>query len=105
MKLWPDRDRQEKSEGPAVFAPRLIMLPKEKGPASLQALDLYGAPGRIRTSDLLVRSQTLYPTELRVHNLSHYHIPTGLGASLSLWQSFALLTLIFRLGLKIPAIR
>ncbi len=24
-----------------------------------------GAPGRIRTSDLLVRSQTLYPTELR----------------------------------------
>jgi len=27
----------------------------------------YGAPGRIRTSDLLVRSQTLYPTELRAH--------------------------------------
>ena len=26
-----------------------------------------GAPGRIRTSDLLVRSQTLYPTELRAH--------------------------------------
>src|SRR5699024_8418872 len=29
----------------------------------------YGTPGRIRTSDLLVRSQTLYPTELRVHYL------------------------------------
>ena len=27
----------------------------------------YGAPGGIRTPDLLVRSQTLYPTELRAH--------------------------------------
>ena len=26
---------------------------------------VYGAPGRIRTSDPLVRSQVLYPTELR----------------------------------------
>ena len=26
-----------------------------------------GAPGRIRTSDLLVRSQALYPAELRAH--------------------------------------
>ena len=29
----------------------------------------YGAPGRIRTCGLLVRSQTLYPTELRAHAL------------------------------------
>jgi hypothetical protein len=29
-----------------------------------------GAPGEIRTPDLLVRSQTLYPTELRAHRLS-----------------------------------
>src|SRR6185503_20462463 len=28
---------------------------------------LDGAPGRARTCDLLIRSQTLYPTELRVH--------------------------------------
>lgn len=28
---------------------------------------LYGAPGRSRTSDLLVRSQLLYPAELRAH--------------------------------------
>ncbi len=28
-------------------------------------LDLYGAPGEIRTPDPLVRSQILYPTELR----------------------------------------
>ena len=26
---------------------------------------IYGAPGTTRTCDLLVRSQTLYPTELR----------------------------------------
>ena len=26
-----------------------------------------GAPGGIRTRDLLIRSQTLYPTELRAH--------------------------------------
>ena len=29
--------------------------------------EVYGAPGRSRTSDLLVRSQLLYPTELRAH--------------------------------------
>ena len=31
--------------------------------------DLSGAPGRIRTSGLLVRSQTLYPAELRAHDV------------------------------------
>ncbi|KTD20261.1 hypothetical protein Llan_1912 [Legionella lansingensis] len=30
----------------------------------------YGAPGRIRTSDPLVRSQILYPTELRARVLA-----------------------------------
>ena len=29
---------------------------------------LNGAPGRIRTSDHLVRSQVLYPTELRMRS-------------------------------------
>jgi hypothetical protein len=33
----------------------------------LQSLFMYGAPGRIRTYDLLIRSQTLYPAELRAH--------------------------------------
>ena len=33
----------------------------------VQVLDESGAPGEIRTPDLLVRSQTLYPTELRAH--------------------------------------
>src|SRR5580704_9302307 len=30
-------------------------------------VEKYGAPGGTRTPDLLVRSQTLYPTELRAH--------------------------------------
>ena len=38
----------------------------------------YGAPGRIRTSDRLVRSQVLYPTELRAH------IPISLLSMISL---------------------
>src|SRR5688572_6014347 len=36
---------------------------------------IYGAPGRIRTHDPLVRSQVLYPTELRalkLGNLARY---------------------------------
>lgn len=36
-----------------------------KGPHSVEAFSVYGAPGRIRTSDHLVRSQVLYPAELR----------------------------------------
>ena len=31
----------------------------------LEVLEMIGGPGEIRTPDLLVRSQTLYPTELR----------------------------------------
>jgi hypothetical protein len=32
----------------------------------VQAVESIGAPGTTRTCDLLIRSQTLYPTELRV---------------------------------------
>src|SRR5690554_2371972 len=38
---------------------------KGRCPRPLDDGDLIGAPGKIRTPDLLVRSQTLYPTELR----------------------------------------
>jgi hypothetical protein len=31
---------------------------------------LRGTPGKIRTCDLLIRSQTLYPAELRAHALA-----------------------------------
>lgn len=34
---------------------------------------LYGAPGGIRTPDLPVRSRTLYPTKLLVHN-QYYNV-------------------------------
>jgi hypothetical protein len=33
----------------------------------------YGAPGEIRTPDLLVRSQALYPTELRARKGREYY--------------------------------
>ncbi len=39
---------------------------------SLSYNGLAGAPGMIRTCDLLVRSQTLYPAELRALTLSVY---------------------------------
>jgi hypothetical protein len=38
-----------------------------KKPAEGGLFDGYGAPGEIRTPDHLVRSQVLYPTELRAH--------------------------------------
>ena len=42
--------------------------PKEKGARQLtQLLDFIGAPEEIRTPDPLVRSQVLYPAELRAH--------------------------------------
>ena len=40
---------------------------KIKNPAQGGVLYLYGAAGRIRTSDRLVRSQVLYPAELQPH--------------------------------------
>ena len=36
---------------------------------------LYGAPGRIRTSDTLIRSQVLYPAELQALNLRLFDRP------------------------------
>src|SRR3981189_2214646 len=39
---------------------------------SLEQGILSGAPGGTRTPDLLVRSQTLYPTELRAHREDYF---------------------------------
>ena len=48
----------------------LIYFDKQKIKKSRQSNDcLLGAPGGTRTPDLLVRSQTLYPAELRAHIL------------------------------------
>ena len=46
--------------------------PNEKGAPMGPLFRLTGAPGEIRTPDLLVRSQTLYPTELRARFLKLY---------------------------------
>ncbi len=64
-------------------APAKILLPFESFRADLSLFEdsgsraysiffiyLSGAPGRIRTSDTLVRSQVLYPTELRARDLN-----------------------------------
>src|SRR5579863_7478660 len=51
------------------FSPKqnagLKTMPAGIGSKYLNFIGLSGAPGEIRTPDLLVRSQTLYPTELR----------------------------------------
>ena len=48
--------------------PRMAGI-KEKGARSFDLTPCFtGAPGRIRTHDPLVRSQVLYPTELRAHS-------------------------------------
>ena len=41
---------------------------------NLQVIEKIGTPERIRTSDLLLRRQTLYPAELRVHVNQFYRI-------------------------------
>ncbi len=38
----------------------------------LPEMKKYGAPGRSRTHNLLIRSQTLYPIELRALNILFY---------------------------------
>ncbi len=43
-----------------------------KNPAQGGVLCSYGAPGEIRTPDRLVRSQVLYPAELRARKAVHY---------------------------------
>ena len=40
---------------------------KRNPPGETAGVGIVGAPGAIRTPDLLIRSQLLYPTELRVH--------------------------------------
>src|ERR1035441_9509152 len=40
-------------------------------------MEKYGAPGEIRTPDLLIRSQPLYPTELRAHASSDFSRKSG----------------------------
>ena len=52
------------------------MLETKKASKLLTFFVKYGAPGTIRTCDRLVRSQVLYPAELRALNLRAGIIPT-----------------------------
>ena len=53
----------EPDDEPSLTKKRTIKKPPQKNEG---AFLLYGAPGRIRTSDRSVRSRVLYPAELRV---------------------------------------
>jgi hypothetical protein len=48
-------------------------------------LSICGAPGMTRTCDLLVRSQTLYPTELRARAVRLFELSTA-ARYLPIWQ-------------------
>ena len=53
-----------------IMLPRLLRMylwPALEVPSVVPVMDSIGAPGEIRTPGLLVRSQPLYPTELRAH--------------------------------------
>lgn len=49
---------------------------------------LYGAPGEIRTPDPLVRSQVLYPTELRALNSAIIRYPAIMSSLLLFYSVF-----------------
>ncbi len=72
-------------QSPGLFLPRLWCVaphpwssfripsePKKKKDHPLDGLFLFGVPEGIRTPDLLIRSQTLYPAELQAHLLSFW---------------------------------
>ena len=64
-----------------LMTPRLIGMylwpPLAVPKPDPQVTDSIGAPGEIRTPGLLVRSQPLYPTELRAHKGEHRKKPGG----------------------------
>ena len=52
-----------------------------KNGSVLSRRDLVGTPGRIRTCDLLLRRQTLYPSELQAHVVFFNSLADGRGLS------------------------
>ena len=61
-KLWIELHRQNADRGEG-----LRMIKELRQNVYRLMIDLNGAPGEIRTPDLLIRSQSLYPAELRAH--------------------------------------
>ncbi len=60
--IFPGREDRIRTCDPLV--PNQVLYQAE-------LLPVYGAPERSRTPNLLIRSQTLYPIELRALNMSH----------------------------------
>ena len=61
-RIFPGREDRIRTCDPLV--PNQVLYQAE-------LLPVYGAPERSRTPNLLIRSQTLYPIELRALNMSH----------------------------------
>ena len=57
----------ETRTNPAQFAFKTVSAVPAAIGDGLMVEGLSGTPGRSRTCDLLIRSQTLYPAELRAH--------------------------------------
>ncbi len=77
LSVWPHSRNRRKSRRcrepvlctkPAHRRNRRSRLKARKGGNQLNGKRKDGAPGVTRTPDLLVRSQSLYPTELRAHS-------------------------------------
>jgi hypothetical protein len=66
MHLTPGAEKRAASKMDEIFGPVAVKT-AESSETGVYVIDSYGAPEVIRTPDLLVRSQTLYPTELRAH--------------------------------------
>ena len=73
---WPNRDSNESPQRGALGSPFVASVSPRKSKSREVNLGsflnflfclIYGAPGEIRTPGLLIRSQSLYPAELRAH--------------------------------------
>ena len=71
--IYPVRKRAGRRQGGIYFSIGLLLPVKQKNEdkksVDLLINGLCGAPYRIRTCDLLIRSQTLYPAELRAQTV------------------------------------
>src|ERR1700741_2374096 len=75
-----------------------------------QVIEKYGAPGGTRTPDLLVRSQTLYPTELRAHPWQLYYFTSvtrqlQLPARQKFWSTLEQHKLVLRIQRRLFPLR
>ncbi len=70
---WAQADLSGKGGTTASKGPAQRKRAWNRSSRPLISFSFFGAPGRIRTHDPLVRSQVLYPTELRAQRAASYH--------------------------------